>query len=86
MNCEPGDPALRLGIIISGFTKAGEPTCFWAENNGPQVAVYANTIVDWLECVPLSEIAKRPRRYIHKDRIKFLQKQKRKEELRQEKD
>lgn len=79
--CEKGDPARRLGVQISAFSRDGQPINFWGQKSGENAALYANSIVDWLENIPLEDITKRPRRYIHAKSRRFLTKaeEKRKE-------
>jgi hypothetical protein len=79
--CEKGDPARRLGVQISAFSRDGQPINFWGQKSGDNTDLYANSIVDWLENIPLEDIAKRPRRYIHAKSRRFLTKaeEKRKE-------
>lgn len=72
---ERDDPARRLGVQISAFSSNGQIVTFWGTKAGEQAALYANSIVDWLDGVPLDEIAKRPRRYIHLKQQKFLLKE-----------
>jgi hypothetical protein len=69
---EKDDPARRLGVEISAFASNGQAVSFWGTKDGGQAALYANSIVDWLNKVPLEEIAKRNRRYIHLKSQKFL--------------
>jgi hypothetical protein len=69
---EKDDPAGRLGVEISAFSSNGQAISFWGTKGGDQAALYANSIIDWLNKVPLEEIAKRNRRYINLKSQKFL--------------
>jgi len=57
--CEKGDPARRLGVQISAFSRDGQPINFWGQKSGENAALYANSIVDWLESIPPEDIAKK---------------------------
>jgi hypothetical protein len=62
----PEDPARRLSIQLTnqdGFQ-------VWVTAGGDQTAKMMNTFVEILEGVPDEEIAKRPRRFLGKDRLK----------------
>jgi hypothetical protein len=69
---ERDDPARRLGVQISAFSSNGQIITFWGTKAGEQAALYANSIVDWLDEVPLDEIAKRSRHYIHLKQLNFF--------------
>jgi hypothetical protein len=69
---EKADPARRLGVQISAFSSDGQTITLWGTKGGNQAALYANSLVDWLDQIPLKKIAKRTRRYIHLKSQRFL--------------
>lgn len=61
----PSDPCRRLGIRMNGRTSQGVVVSEWARRTDGELAMKkANSVVDFLLNVPLSERRNRPRRYI----------------------
>jgi hypothetical protein len=65
----PEDPARRLSIKLTTENDQGRFQV-WVTAGGDQTAKQINTLVEILEGVPDEEIAKRPRRFLGRDRLK----------------
>jgi hypothetical protein len=65
----PEDPARRLSIQLTIENHQGRFQV-WVTAGGDQTAKQINTLVEILEGVPDEEIAKRPRRFLGRDRLK----------------
>ncbi len=60
------DPAIRLGIQISGTDTLGNAISFWLKSKGKQNILKMNTLVDEFEGKTDGEIGRTPRRWIAK--------------------
>ena len=67
MKATPDDPAIRLGIQISGTDTLGNAISFWLKSKGKQNILKMNTLVDESEGKTNGEIGRTPCRWIVKN-------------------
>ena len=67
MKATPDDPAIRLGIQISGTDTLGNAISFWLKSKGKQNILKTNTLVDESEEKTNGEIGRTPCRWIVKN-------------------
>jgi len=67
MTATPDDPAIRLGIQISGTDTLGNAISFWLKSKGKQNILKMKTLVDEFEGKTDGGIGQTPRRWIAKN-------------------
>lgn len=60
----PSDPAIRLGIHITGTGKTDHTVSFWLRSRGQQNVLKMNTLIDELEGIPEETTRQMPRRRV----------------------
>ena len=73
-NARPSDPAIRLGIRITGTGKTDNTVSLWLQSRGEQNVFKMNTLVDELEGILDETTQKMPRRWVAKNRTKGREK------------